>query len=212
MDVKSLRKFRLDLSRADCRSMRVTFKTALTEAIASNLGFSQEKSRFKSFFEEYTRNDIKHSIILRITKQTRQQDIYAIRLTYEIVDPALLEFGIRIGTPSKGRKVSDVFSYICNIKDALLFQCDCVFSYDRKDKFVPFVLPIKVDYQMFDELRGLRFVKLENEKIIWENSINIPNTDTMTHRVRFAIDSRCHLDLPKTLLTRAREISRKTFS
>lgn len=211
MDAKSLRIFRLDLSRMECRSIRVTFETALTEDIASNLDFSQGSSRFKSFFEEYTRDDMKHSIILRITKRTKQQDIYAIRLIYEVVDPALFEFGIRIGTPLKGRKVSDVFSYICSIKNDLLFQCDCIFSYNRKDKVVPFVLPIKVDYQMFDELRGLRFVKLENEKVIWENAINIPNIDTMTHRVKFAIDSRCHLDLPKILLTRAREISRKTF-
>ena len=107
MDAKSLRKFRIDLTRTECRSIRITFETALAENIAANLGFSPQSSRFKSFFEQYTRNGTKHSIALRITRRTTQ-DIYAIRLSYEIIDPALSEYyhlrgWNQEGIPSKQR-------------------------------------------------------------------------------------------------------------
>ncbi len=215
MDANSLGKLRIDLTKSKCRSLRITFVATLTKDVAVNLGYSPKSSRFKTFYEQYTRNDTKHNTVLRIVRRLEQEDTYAIRLYYEVIDPVSKGLGTRIGIPfrtKKDIKCSDAFSYLCNIKVDLLYRCDCIFSYAKEDDIVPFVLPVEAGNKIFDEIRGIRFVKLDNEKILWENSIDLPEIDRMTHRVKFAIDSKCNFDLPRTLLKRAREISRKTFS
>ena len=71
-------------------------------------------------------------------------------------------------------------------------------------------MPIKFEGEIFDEVRGLKFVKLEQDKILWENSVDLVETDLMLHRVRFAQEGKCSLDLPRKLLLRARDISLRT--
>src|SRR3990172_1608674 len=206
MVTNQLGKLRIDLVRSKCRALRLTFATAISEDTASNLGFTSKTSRFKSFYETYSRNEEQIVISLNVTKRIGEQETYAIRLSYQILGSDTMRF------PSKRSKVSDVFTYLCDEKRELLFRCECLFSYKREVETSLFTLPIDLqDYKMFDQLRGMRLVKLENEKILWENSIDLPDMDTMTHRVKFAVDSTCNLELPNLLHKRAKEISRKTF-
>lgn len=210
MVMNQLGRLRVDLIRSRCNLLRITFAKELSESIASDLGFTTGSSGFKSFYETYTRNDEKVVITLNINKRPLQDRFYAIRLSYEILIRATPR--VHIGIPSSRPKVSDAFARICDEKQ-VLFRCECLFSYKREEDTVPFALPIELkDYKMFDEIRGMRLVKLENEKILWENSLDLPDIDTMTHRVKFAIDSKCNIDLPNLLLKRAKEISSKTFN
>lgn len=201
-------KLRIDLARWNCLSFRITTEATLPEDIISFLGYTPKSSRFKVFYERYTRNNIEHFMILRISRRFRQQSLFAIRLIFDALDPNKPRS--IIGIPTSTTKASDIFLHLCNLETDLLLRCDCLFSYAREDNKVPFFLPVDVDWELFDEMRGVRLVKLENERILWENSLDIVDNNTLTHRVKFAIDAKCSLDLPQKLLRRARDISRKT--
>jgi acetone carboxylase gamma subunit len=109
-------------------------------------------------------------------------------------------------------KPSEAFYILCNNIDTPLFiRCDCTFSYGREDKDYHFSLPVKIkDDEMFDEARGIRFVKLQQDKILWENYIDLVEKDLMIHRVKYAQETKCSADLPLSLLKLAKNISKRT--
>lgn len=201
-------KLRIDLARWNCLSFRITTEATLSDDIISFLGYTPKSSRFKAFYERYTRSNIEHFMVLRFSRRIREESLFAIRLIYDVLDTNNPR-GI-IGIPTSTTKASDIFPHLCNLETDLLLRCDCLFSYAREDEKVPFFLPVEVDWEIFDEMRGVRLVKLEKERILWENSLNLVDNNTLTHRVKFAIDAKCSLDLPQKLLRRARDISRKT--
>lgn len=201
-------KLRIDLARWNCRSFRITTEATLPEDIISFLGYTSKSGRFKVFYERYARSNTEHYMTLRISRRFRQQSLFAIRFIFDALDPNNPRS--ITGIPTSTTKASDIFLHLCNLETDLLLRCDCLFSYAREDKKVPFFLPVEVDWELFDEMRGVRLVKLENERILWENSLNLVDKNTLTHRVKFATDAKCSLDLPQKLLRRARDISRKT--
>ncbi len=207
METDVARKLRINLASGKCFSFRVTTDAVLGEDVTKLLDMDP-KRRFTMFYEEYTRSGITHSMMLRFARHLRQQNRYAIRLVYETQEPK--EVMPRSISETTSPKPSEQFIKICSLEDLFLFRCDCSFSYKRGDKEVHFPLPIEIEDELFDEIRGVRFVKLRQDKILMENFLDLIETDLMVHRVRFAHEGKFSVDLPQKLLKQAKSISRKT--
>lgn len=200
-------KLRINLARWNCFSLRITTEAMLEESTAKSISIDS-RHRFKRLYEEYTRNGVNHTMTLRFARHEGYQDRYGIRLVYETEEPKALMPKLKVETTSP--KPSEGFLQLCNLDTSLLFRCDCAFTYRRGDEGVNFPLPVKIDDELFDEIRGVRFVKLEKDKILLENSLDLVETDLMIHRIKFAHEGKCSLDLPQRLLRQARTISRRT--
>lgn len=207
MQVDVARKLRIDLARWKCFSFRVTTDATLGDDVAKLLHMDP-KRRFARFYEKYTRSGITHLMMLRFARHLRQQKRYVIRVVYETEEPK----GVmpRFISETTSQKPSEQFLKLCGLEDSFLFRCDCSFSYRRGDKEVYFPLPVEIEDELFDEVRGVRFVKLQQDKILMENSLDLVETDVMVHRVRFAHEGKFSVDLPQKLLKQAKTISRKT--
>jgi hypothetical protein len=200
-------KLRINLARWNCFSLRITTEAVIEESLAFDLGIGR-KRRFKTLYEGYTRSRIQHILALRFAGRDKESNQYGIRLTYETLEPE--QFILRERPVETALKPSEAFSTLCKLEKALLVHCDCSFLYKRNDEHVTFLLPLKMDGEIYDEIRGIKFVKLQEDKILWENSVDLIDLDSMIHRVKFAQESKCSWDLPQELLRRARDISRKT--
>ena len=207
METDAARKLRINLASVKCFSFRVTTDATLGEDVAKLLDMDP-KRRFTRFYEEYTRSGVTHSMMLRFARHLRQQNQYAIRVVYDTQEPKGLM--PRLISETTSPKPSEQFIKICSLEDFFLFRCDCSFSYRRGDKEVYFPLPIEIEDGLFDEIRGVRFVKLQHDKILMENFLDLIETDLMVHRVRFAHEGKFSVDLPQKLLKQAKSISRKT--
>jgi len=203
----ALAKVRINLARSNCFSLRITTEATLTKDALELIGLDP-KRKFIRFYEQYLRSNVQHNMLLRFVRSEKQEDRYGIRLLYETEET---EGAIHIPrASSKTRKPSEIFLNLCNMKESLLFRCYCSFLYRREDEKIYFSLPIKIDYELFDEVRGIRFVKLQDNKILWENSLDLVETDLMIHRIQFVHEGKCSTDLPRKLLKQAKVISRKT--
>lgn len=208
MQTDAAAKLRINLARWNCFSLRITTEATLTKDVSELVGLDT-KHRFTRFYEKYFRSNTLHSILLRFVRREKQENQYGIRLVYETEETEQVSPIPRI--TSKTLKPSEVFLNLCHMEDSLLFRCDCLFFYNRKkDEEMYFPLPIKLDHELFDEVRGIRFVKLQNDKILWENSLDLVETDLMVHRIKFVHEGKCSTDLPRKLLKQAKVISRKT--
>lgn len=201
------RKLRINLARLNCFSLRITTEVTLKEDVSDFIGI-EPKRKFTRFYEEYSRSGTLHSILLRFVRREKQKNKYGLRLVYETEETEQVSSILR--SVSKKLKPSEVFLNLCHTEDSFLFHCDCLFLYGREDEEVNFALPVKLEDGLFDEIRGVRFVKLQQDKILWENSIDLIETDVMTHRVRFTREGKCSADLPQRLLRQAKAISRDT--
>jgi hypothetical protein len=200
-------RLRINLTRLNVFSLRISTEATLTEELSDLIGLDP-KRKLVRFYEEYTRSGTLHSISLRFVQRVKQERQYGIRLVYETEETQQISPISRI--VSQKPKPSEVFLILCRIEDSLLFHCDCSFLYRREDKKANFLLPVKVEDELFDEIRGVRFVKLGQDKILWENSVDLVETDVMVHRVRFTHEGKCSADLPQKLVKQAKAISRRT--
>lgn len=208
MQTDAARKLRIDLARWKCFAFRITTDATIGENFTKLLNMDP-KRRFTRFYENYTRRGIQHIMILRFARHLRQQDRYAIRVAYETAEAT--EVMPRLMSYRMALKPSDQFIKLCELEGLFLFRCDCSFSYRRGDKEVYFPLPIQLEKDgLFDEIRGVRFVKLQQDKMLMENSLDLVETDLMVHRVRFAQESKFTMDLPQKLLKQAKDISKST--
>lgn len=207
MQTDALAKVRINLTRSNCFSLRITTEATLTKDVLELIGLDP-KRKFIRFYEQYSRSNVQHYMLLRFVRREKQEDQYGIRLLYETEET---EGAIPIPrASSKTLKPSEIFLNLCNMKESFLFHCYCSFLYSREDEEKYFLLPIKLDHELFDEVRGIRFVKLQNDKILWENSLDLVETDLMVHRIKFVHEGKCSTDLPRKLLKQAKVISRKT--
>jgi hypothetical protein len=204
----ALAKVRINLARSNCVSLRITTEATLTKDTLELIGLDP-KRKFIRFYEQYSRSNVQHYMQLRFVQREKQEDQYGIRLLYETEETGGV-IPIPRASSKKTLKPSEVFLSLCSMKDSFLFHCYCSFLYSREDKEEYFLLPIKVDYELFDEVRGIRFVKLQDDKILWENSLDLFETDLMIHRIKFVHEGKCSTDLPQKLLKQAKVISRKT--
>jgi len=207
MQTDVARKLRINLARWKCFSFQVTTEATLGEDVTKLLGM-EPKRRFARLYEEYTRSSIAHSMTLRFVRRIGQQNRYGIRVLYDTEEPK--EGLPRLMGGATSLKPSEGFLKLCNLEDSFVFHCTCSFSYRREDKEVHFLLPIQVEDELFDEIRGVRFVKLQQNKILWENSLDLVETDLMVHRIRFVHEGKFSVDLPQKLLKQAKAISQKT--
>lgn len=200
-------KLKINVSRWDCTQLQLTTDIALDNDVIVSLGIDK-KRHFQTFYELYSRNHISHMMTLRFMQRKDEQSRFGIRLAYEIEEPVKQGGGfVRIASSPKA---SEVFQKLCRLDVTFSFHCSCTFLYKREDRKVSFILPFHVEDELFDEVRGLRFVKIEQEKILWENTLNLIDPNLMEHRIKFLHEGKCSEDLPQKLLNRAVTISLKT--
>lgn len=207
MQTDAATKLRINLAKSRCFSFRITTEATLGEEVAELLGIDPRR-RFKTLYEQYTRGRIAHLMTLRFARHKDERNRYVIRVVYETEQP--MEFVPRLRVEPTSPKPCEAFLQVCNLEIPLVFRCDCSFFYKREDKEIYFALPIKLEDELFDEIRGIRLVKLQQDKIMLENFVNLVEPGVMIHRIKFVHEGRCSADLPQRLLRRAKAISRNT--
>lgn len=207
MRINVANKLRINLARWSSFSFRITTEANLGQDITELLDINL-KHRYKTLYEKYTRSGITHSMLLRFARRERQPELFAIRLVYETQESKGIVPRLIIAPTTL--KPSEGFLHICKLESPLLFRCDCSFTYTQAAEKVPFYLPIQMEDEFFNEIRGVKLVKLEHGKILWENYLDLIESDKMTHRIKFARYVNCTSDLPQKLLRQAKEISLKT--
>lgn len=210
MQTDAATKLRINLARWNCFSLRIATEATLEEDVTKFLAIDS-RSKVKRLYEEYTRSKVVHSMTLRCVRHEGQQNRYGVRLIYETEEPEelvpkLLRLKIKPTSPTP----SEGFLQLCSQETSLLFRCTCSFLYRRGDEGIQFVLPIKIDDELFDEVRAIRFVKLQQDKILLENSLDLIEDDLMVHRIMFVHEGKCSVGLPQKLLKQARAISQRT--
>jgi hypothetical protein len=203
-------KLRINLARWNCFQFRITTEMTLSDDIVRTLGIDP-KRRFHVLHEAYNRDQIAHSMTMRLVRLGEQQNRYGVRLVYETESPKEPGTGLMVRqTKPSSSKVSEIFLRLCRVESLLLFRCDCSFSYRREEKGIYFPLPIKIEDELFDEVRGIKLVKLQQDKILLENYVDLVEPNLMIHRVKFLHEGKCTIDLPQKLLRQARKISKST--
>lgn len=206
METSTANKLRINIAKWHCLSLRISTEATIEYRLARSLGIEPGR-RFQRFYEEYSRNGVRHSILLRFASEVSQPDHYAMRLVlvYEMPEPDDVAV---VDRKAKAKpKPTEVFLQLCNLETSFLFRCDCLFSHKRGQEGVQFPLPMKITGDAFTEIRGLRLVRTEQGKIVYEKSLDLVDSDTLTNRIKFVHEGRCSVELPLKLLQRAKQIS-----
>lgn len=116
----------------------------------------------------------------------------------------------KLSGASKLQPLAKMLGCLMQIKDNLTFEVDTNFHYSEKKFKSRVLLPIKLsDDDLFDEVRGLRLVKLAEGKKLFSLIIDCPNNEDYYHTVYFSYVGNISETLPKLVLEEAVNISKR---
>ncbi len=111
---------------------------------------------------------------------------------------------------SKLQPLSKMLSCLANIKKNLTFEVTAQFGYPVKKFKSRIALPIKLaDDEIFDEVRGMRLVKLADGKNLFTLIVDRPDNKNIYHVVVFSYVGNISDTLPKTIFDEAISISKR---
>ena len=111
---------------------------------------------------------------------------------------------------SELQPLDKMLSCLMQIKTKLTFEVDADFKYSGKKFISRMKLPIKLsDEEHFDEVRGLRLVKLAEGKKLFSLIIDRPNNEEFYHTVYFSYVGNMTKTLPMLILEEAVNISKR---
>jgi hypothetical protein len=112
--------------------------------------------------------------------------------------------------PSELQPLDKMLGCLLQIKTKLTFEVDADFKYSGKKFISRMKLPIKLsDDDHFDEVRGLRLVKLAEGRKLFTIIIDRPNNEEFYHTVLFSYVGNMSETLPGLILEEAVNISKR---
>jgi len=110
-------------------------------------------------------------------------------------------------------KLGDLINILSNLKQVVEFQCEGTFQFRRREGTASVVsLPLRISQSPvmpFDEIRGLRLVKLEGRKVQYSVILDLTPDGTLYQNVGFSHSDEFSKTLATSILNKAVDISRK---
>jgi len=157
------------------------------------------------FLDSYSTERHGHRVIAWVISPTENEVNYRISFVYGVE---------RAGRPSKrAPKLGDLIDILSNLKQIVEFECEGIFQFRRREDTTSVVsLPLKISQSPiipFDEIRGLRFVKLEGSKIQYSVILDLTPDGTLYQNVGFSHSDEFSKNLADSILNKAVDISKK---
>lgn len=161
-----------------------------------------------SFLDSYALRRHGHGVVAWVISPAEDTEDFRISFNYAPTKYKQL--------PKKVSKVAQLIDILLNLKQKVAFDCSATFQFSRREHISPVViLPIRISRTKtlpFDEVRGLRFVKLEGNKILYSVILDLTPEGALHQNIGFSYPSNFSMTLADNILHEATDISRKFTS
>lgn len=110
-------------------------------------------------------------------------------------------------------KVEQLIDIFSNLQQEVTFNCSVSFRFGKRERMSPmFLLPMRISRSAtipFDEVRGMRLVKLEDNKILYSVILDLTSEGTLQQNIGFPYLRNFSRTLADDILHNATDISRK---
>ena len=161
------------------------------------------------FFDSYALQGHGHGVIAWVVSLPENKGGFRISFNYT---PGKVE-----QLPKKVPKVAQLIDILSNLKEKVAFDCSATFQFSKRERVLsPVVtLPIRIspaETLPFDEVRGLRFVKLEGNKILYSVILDLTSEGALNQSIGFSHPSNFSTNLADDILRKSTDISRMFVS
>lgn len=202
----------LNLSEYNAVSLEIVTKLEIPEKTFNSLKkcyLKQKNKHFNkpiAFGSNYNIKKVDYSVLGIINKIKGKNKNYKLSIIY-------FKYS---GKKSKAddfelQPLSEMLGCLCDIKNSLTFDVEAIFKYNPKKFNNIFSFPFKLeDSGPFDEVRGLRMVKLAESKKLYTVIMDRPDSNKdFYHTVLFSYTGNITEKLPEKILNEAHNISKK---
>jgi len=203
---------RVDLARVKAERLEIHADLSLDEQLREVLlryCFDEEdrQAGMASFGTAYYKSKIRHTVYAIVTGLLEPDEPQDLLLEYQAASTR---------KPVKGlQRVSRLFAALRPISNDLTFLCFATFSYSWTTYTSVPTLPMKMresEALPFDEIRGLRLVRLRDGKVVYSAILDRPTDEDVSQMISFTYQGRFTPQVPGEILTRATEISLRFVS
>jgi len=157
------------------------------------------------FLDSYSTERHGHRVIAWVISPAENEVNYRISFVYSVEKAGRLS--------KRAPKLGDLIDILSNLKQIVEFECEGIFQFGRREDTTSVVsLPLRISQSPvipFDEIRGLRFVKLEGSKIQYSVILDLPPDGTLYQNVGFSHSDEFSKTLADSILNKAADISKK---
>lgn len=157
------------------------------------------------FLDSYSIERHGHRVIAWVISPAENEVNYRISFVYSVEKAGRLS--------KRAPKLGELMGILSNLKQTVEFQCEGFFQFRRGEGTTPVVsLPLRIcqsPVMPFDEIRGLRFVKLEGSKIQYSVILDLTPDGTLYQNVGFSHSDEFSKTLADSILNKAVDISKK---
>lgn len=157
------------------------------------------------FFDSYAVERHGHEAIAWVISPAENEDEFRISFNYT---PGKVK-----QLPKKVPKVGELIDILSNLRQEVTFNCSVTFQFGKREPTSSVViLPIRISRLKalpFDEVRGLRFVKLEGNKILYSVIHDLTSEGALQQNIGFSHSANFTGALADNILHKATDISRK---
>lgn len=113
-------------------------------------------------------------------------------------------------------KVGQLIDIVSNLQQEVKFNCSVTFQFSKRERTSPILLlPMRISRSAiipFDEVRGMRLVKLEDNKILYSVILDLTSEGILQQNIGFPYSANFSGTLADNILHEATDISRKFVS
>lgn len=160
------------------------------------------------FLDSYAVQRRGHRVIAWVISPAESKGDFRISFTYTLGKAERLL--------KKVPKVGQLIDILSNLKREVAFDCSVTFQFGKREPASSVVvLPLRISRLAtipFDEVRGLRFVKLDGNKILYSVILDLTSEGVLRQNIVFSHSSNFSITLADNILRKATDISRKFVS
>lgn len=203
---------RVDLGRVKAERLEIHADMSLDQNFREALlqsCFDEEDRRagIAAFGTAYSRNKVRHAVFGQVPGLHEADTPQHLRIEYQAAT---------MWKPAKGlHSFSKLFATLRSVSDELTFLCFATFTYSWKTYEPLLTLPMKIEKSEglpFDEIRGFRFARVRDHKIVYSTIVDRPTNEDIAHQISFTYSGRFTPQVPGEILARAIEISLRFVS
>lgn len=157
------------------------------------------------FLDSYSTERHGHRVIAWVMSPAENEVNYRISFVYSVEKAGRLS--------KRAPKLGDLINILSNLKQTVEFQCEGFFQFQRREGTTSVVsLPLRISQSPvmpFDEIRGLRLVKLEGSKVQYSVILDLTSDGTLYQNVGFSHSDEFSKTLADSILNKAADISKR---
>ena len=157
------------------------------------------------FLDSYSTERHGHRVIAWVISPIENENKFRISFNYNVARFERL--------PKREPKLGDLIDILLDLKQIVEFECEGIFQFRRREGTTSVVsLPLRISQSPvipFDEIRGLRLVKLEGSKVQYSVILDLTPDGTLYQNIGFSHPAEFSRTLADSILNKAVDISKK---